>query len=502
LRARRILAIIFIFILLCPAAAHADDPYSNYNYDFWGTPIPAPAAYVPSRIINGTSLGIGSFNKPSDIFTGPDNKLYIADSGNNRIVIINENWGLEKIIDGFDKNGVRDTFKNPQGLFVTPEGEIYIADTENSRIVHLDPDGEFIREIGPPVSDIIPADFKYYPTALAVDKANRIYIVAQGVNQGLIELDSKGEFVGYMGATKVKFNMVDYIWKLIATDEQREKMVQFVPTEYSNITIDNDGFIYVTTGTIALEDIDRAISTRSKDDRYAPVRKLNPTGTDVLRRNGYFPPVGDISFRSRGYAEAGHSQLYDVCVEDSGIYSVLDKKKGRVFTYDTDGNLLFVFGGIGNRIGNFWNPVALDIINDQFVVLDFNMAQITVFDPTDYGRLVKEAVELHLSGKYDESAASWEKVLKYNANCELAYIGIGKAYLRKDDFRNAMKYFKLGNKRDYYSKAYDLYRQEVIGDHFGLIVGGLVVLFIGSRVLKRIRIRKKAGMKAMGKVEA
>ncbi len=65
-----------------------------------------------------------------------------------------------------------------------------------------------------------------------------------------------------------------------------------------------------------------------------------------------------------------------------------------------------------------------------------------------------------------------------------------------------MKYFKLGNKRDYYSKAFDLYRQEVIGDNFGLVVAGLVVLYIGSRVLKRIRVRKKAGLKAMGKVEA
>jgi len=502
LRARKILAIAFIFILLCPAAAHADDPYSNYNYDFWGTPIPAPAAYVPSRIIDGTSLGIESFSKPSDLFTGPDNRLYVADSGNNRIVVINENWKLDRIIDGFDKNGVRDTFRNPQGLFITPEGEIYVADTDNSRIVHLDPDGKFIREIGPPVADIIPADFKYYPTALVVDKANRIYIVAHGVNQGLIELDNNGDFVVYTGASKVKFNLADYTWKLIATDEQRERMVLFVPTEYNNIDIDIDGFLYVTTGTIALEDIDYAIRTRSKDDRYAPIRKLNPTGTDVLRRNGYFPPVGDVSFRSRGYAEAGHSQFYDVCVEDSGIYSVLDKKKGRIFTYDTDGNLLYVFGGIGNRLGNFRDPVALDIINDQFVVLDFNMAQITVFEPTEYGRLVKEAVELHLSGKYDESAAKWEQVLRYNANCELAYIGMGKAYLRKDDFRNAMKYFKLGNKRDYYSKAFDLYRQEVIGDNFGWIVAGLVVLFVGSRALKRIRARKKAVLKAMGKVEA
>lgn len=114
MRARRILAIVFIFVLLCPAVAHADEPYSNYNYDFWGTPIPAPAAYVPSRIIDGRALDIDNFNKPSDLFTGPDNRLYVADSGNSRIVVINENWELDRIIDGFDKNGVRDTFKIPR----------------------------------------------------------------------------------------------------------------------------------------------------------------------------------------------------------------------------------------------------------------------------------------------------------------------------------------------------------------------------------------------------
>lgn len=502
MRFKKILAVSIIFILLCPAVVHADDPYSNYTYDFWGTPVPAPAAYVPDKIIDGASLGIGSFNKPSDLFVGPGNKIYIADTGNNRIVVMNDDWKLVRIISSFNNEGSEDSFKNPTGLFVTQDENLYVADTDNSRIVHFDANGNFVREIGRPVSDIIPDDFKYYPTALVVDKAQRIYVVALGCNQGLIELDSEGDFVGYMGASKVQFNMVDYVWKMIATDEQREKMTNFVPTEYNNINIDNDGFIYVTTSGVSLEDIDYAINTRSKDDRYAPIRKLNPTGTDVLRRNGYFPPVGDIVFRSRGYAESGNSQLYDVCIDDSGIYSVLDKKKGRIFTYDVDGNLLYIFGGIGNRMGNFRDPVAVDVIDDNFAVLDFNLNQITVFRPTDYGKLVKEAVELHLTGRYDDSAAKWEQVLKYSANCELAYVGMGKAYLRKDEFRLAMKYFKLGNKRDYYSKAFDLYRQEVIGDNFGLVVLALLVLYIGSWVLKRIRAGKKAGIKVMGKVEA
>ena len=56
---------------------------------------------------------------------------------------------------------------------------------------------------------------------------------------------------------------------------------------------------------------------------------------------------------------------------------------------------LYVVWSIGNRLGQLQGSTALDIVNDQFVVLDFNMAQITVFEPTEYGRLVKEAVELH-----------------------------------------------------------------------------------------------------------
>lgn len=491
MKVNRFFAVLTIFVLFSSTYAFADEPFSSYTYDYWGAPIPAPAAYIPARIVDGSSLGINDFKSPADLFTAPDHKIYIADSGNNRIVVVNENWELDRIIDKFDRNSTKDTFKNPQGLFITNEGDIYVADTDNSRIIHLNAKGDFVREIGPPEADIIPADFKYRPTALAVDKAKRIFVVAQGVNQGLVELDSQGQFRGYMGASKVIPNMVDYFWKVISTDEQRQRLELFVPTEYNNVSIDKEGFIYVTTSSIAIGDIDYAINTRSEDEKYAPVRKLNPTGDDVLRRKGYFPPVGDVFFRSRGYAESGNSMLADVCIDETGIYSVLDIRKGRIFTYDSDSNLLFVFGSIGNRLGNFRSPVALDEVNGNFVVLDSNMCQITVFESTDYGRLVREAVSLHLKGKYDESAARWEEVLKFNANSELAYIGMGKAFLRKDDYKSAIKYFRLGNKRDYYSKAFDLYRQELIGDHFGLIVVLILAAVIGLRLLSRRKARRK-----------
>lgn len=480
MRVKRCVVILLALMILSTSTAFANEPYNSYNYDYWGSAIPAPAAYIPSKLVDGNTLGISDFKSPMDLFVSSDNKVYIADSGNNRIVVIDEHWELDTVISEFNNNGKTDTFNNPQGLFVTSDGDIYVADTDNARIIHLDTDGTFLREIGAPVADIIQGDFNYRPTSLVVDKAKRIYVVALGVNRGIIELDSEGSFRGYMGANRVTPNMLDYFWKLISTDAQRDRMELFVPTEYNNISIDDEGFIYVTTSTLSLDDILNAINSRSAaDDRGAPIRKLNPTGDDILRRYGFFPPVGDIQFFSRGYAESGQSQLTDVCIEEYGIYSVLDKKKGRIFTYDSDSNLLYVFGGTGNRLGTFRNPTAFDNINGNYAVLDSILGQITVFELTEYGRLLKEAVTLHQQGKYSDSATRWEEVLHYNVNADLAYIGMGKAYLRKDEYSSAMKYFKLGSKREYYTKAFQLYRKEVISNNFGLIMTVVLAAVIG-----------------------
>lgn len=220
-----------------------------------------------------------------------------------------------------------------------------------------------------------------------------------------------GTFRSYMGASRVALNMVDYFWKMIATREQRERMALFVPTEYNNLCIDEEGFIFVTTSALNEWDIQRTIDSRSEDDRYAPIRRLNLMGNDILRRRGYFPPVGDILIARRGSVR-GPSMLVDVAVDDTvRVYSVLDRRRGRIFTYDSEGNLLYVFGAIGERFGNFRNPVALDYLDDKILVLDYETGTVTEFTVTAYGRLIRDAVHLHFIGKYDEAAACWEEVL-------------------------------------------------------------------------------------------
>src|SRR5699024_4372278 len=101
--------------------------------------------------------------------------------------------------------------------------------------------------------------------------------------------------------------------------------------------------------------------------------------------------------------DLGPSHLIDVSVADHGIYSVLDLRRGRIFTYNNDGFLMYVFGGLGNKLGEFQAPIAIERFDDFFLVLDRNQGEITVFNATAYGHSLDEAVRSYEQG--DEERA-------------------------------------------------------------------------------------------------
>src|SRR5690625_5098314 len=130
-----------------------------------------------------------------------------------------------------------------------------------------------------------------------------------------------------------------------------------------------------------------------------------------------------------------------------GVYSALDYKRGRIFTYDEDGNLLYVFGQIGEQRGTFRSPVALARINEDILVLDKGFNRLTRFKPTQFGQLVNQAVMYYNEGNDQKSAEYWHDVLQLDANYEVAYVGIGKALLMEGKNKEAMEYFENGYSR-------------------------------------------------------
>lgn len=477
-------AILLIAILLLPAflapvpSASAEAPYEGYNYSFWKKAEPSAIPYLPEFVIDGRGEDYGLLNSPEDVYVR-DGKVYILDTGNNRIVILDQNYQFLTEINSFTNNGSTDSFNNPYGIFVTDQNDIYVADTGNRRIVHLNENGQFIREIGAPESDVIREGFEYHPIKVAVDKAQRIYVIGRGIYDGIIEFDADGVFLGYTGANRVTFTPVEYFWRMMATREQRAKMALFIPIEFNNLDLDEDGFIY---------------TTNSEKDSKTPIQRLNPTGTDVIRKEGYHELIGDIQFPFRG-ALSGGSTFIDINVNDYGMYSALDSKRGRVFTYDEDGNLLYIFGKSGDQVGTFNTPTAVERLDEDILVLDKGYNNLVVFKPTAFGKNVNEAVRQYHLGNDEEAAAYWENVLRLDANYEVAYVGIGKSLLMEGENKEAMAYFKNGNNKKYYSKAFKRYRQEVLREYFGVIMTVIVLIpitYLGFVSYKAIKRRRRA----------
>lgn len=447
---------------------YADMPYESYSYDFWSEDVLQPHAYLHKKTIDTNNMG-ATLNYPEDMFISKD-YIYIADTGNSRIVVLDLDGKLHKLIDGFTTNRGVEHFNKPQGVFVTKEGNLYIADSGNSRIVELDNAYNYVRSIERPVTDLIADNQNFTPTKVVVDKAGRIYSICYGINMGLVEFNKDGVFQGFMGATEVSVSPFDYIWKnYFSTKAQQDRMETIIPTEYSNLFLDNEDFIYSTISNLSNEDHMQGADS---------VRRLNPTGTDILRRLGNYPITGDLYSSSD---TASWSKFTDICATEYGCYFVLDSSGGKVFAYDYDGNNLFVFGAIGSREGNVQKPVSIGLNEDEskLFILDSLLNSVLVFEITDYGRHLLSALEKNSLGDSKGAYNEWQEVLRLNANSEFAYIGIGKTYLKEGNYEEAMDYFKLGNSRKYYTKAFKFYRKDLMQDYFGKFMGIVgVIIFI------------------------
>jgi tetratricopeptide (TPR) repeat protein len=249
----------------------------------------------------------------------------------------------------------------------------------------------------------------------------------------------------------------------------------FIPTEYSNVALDNDGFIYVT----------------NQSGQTEPVRRLNAMGQDILIRNGYEKPIGDIAYGNAG-GISGRSRFIDVAPFENDSYACLDRTRGRIFMYDFQGNLLYAFGGVGNREGSFLTPVALANMGNALYALDSRSAAVTRFDLTLYGQRINEALNEYKAGRYEASAELWEDVLKMNGNYDLAYIGIGRAALRQGQYQKAMKYYKLKHFREGYGRAFQLYRKQWMEENLWKIILVLgLIIFVPPAIRLSIKVGKE-----------
>lgn len=466
----------------CVMADDGSERGYTYNYDYWEDVQYSPDAYTTVGVYTSVELGLDkSFSSADGMYVNGKN-VYVCDTGNNRIVELNwtdqNTFELVRIIDEIKGNTDVKSLSGPTDICVTDENDIYICDKGNHRILKLDEDLNYIMEFTKPEDATFDQSTDFLPDKLEVDDAGRVFCIADNVNKGMIKYESDGTFTGFYGASPVTYDWSDYIWKKLATKEQRSALESFVPTEYDNLYRDSEGFIFACTTNVSPNGVE------SGEDE--PIRRLNMLGNNILIENGNFNIVGDIYWGNAG-GYKGTSLITDITALDSGIYFALDKVRGRIFGYDTQGNMLYAFGGNGNMDGCFKLPSALEHMDSNLLVLDSQDASITVFTPTEYGELIYQAIAEYDAGDYDASGETWRKVMALNGNYDMAYIGVGRALMRQGEYKEAMKYFKLKWDTENYSKAFKQYRKAWVEEHIGLIFLLVFLLLILPMVVDKIK---------------
>lgn len=468
--------ILSLSLMLCFSQTVPADAESNDYIIEDSRRIPIPESYVFREIITdftGPEDEPVMLNAAEDIFINSRDFIYIADTGNNRVLKLTPEGKIDKVYRGpSDK-----PLFSPQGIYADNEGNLYIADTGNERLVHLSSDGEFVEEFILPDSSILGESFTFDVTKICLNNTGYIYAVK---GQNIMVLDAFNRFRGFLGQSEIGFSFVDFFLRIVASDEQKKAISKRLAAAYTNISVGRDGAIYAT----------------SLDPIYGEIKKLNSVGLNIY-------PKGTEGFGEKRTEDMKDTKPYfiDLAVDDYGIVAALEGNTGKIYVYDTEGNLLCVFGGIGEQKGKFQNPssIAINSQGDLFII-DRDMNSVQVFEATKFINLVKEAVTLYANGEYPKAYDVWKEVLAIDENYRLAHTGLAKVLLKQGAFYEAMTEYMLANDAEGYSEAFGEYRHLLIRKHFTVFA---VVLILTALLLwGLIVLIRKSGENALYKFRA
>jgi sugar lactone lactonase YvrE len=467
---KRVLTIFSILLLVFVASTARADmlPYRSYAYSTTGWPFYMQSPYVPMDIIgqnlyvkdaSGSVSAVKGLNGPSGLHIAPDGFIYVADTGNDRVVkMSDQGYLLEKYGAG--------TLKAPQGVYVTDDGSVYVADTGNSRVVVFDKTGEVRATMGAP-DDPRLGGMMFTPVDLAVDARGYLYVLLKGNNEGLLIMTPDGRFQGFFARNATQLNLGEKIKRFLYTREQIATNSNTVAASITGLYVGRDGFVYTCTGTL----------------KEGQIKKFNVNGVDVL---------DNLDTRVIVNRHTGiKSSITSLYVDGDGIIFAVDSVNGAVILYDTNGKPLMMFGeklsGNDKRIGFFSDPAAVSVTADgTLMVLDRAYNGIQVFSPTNLTRTILKAVSLYNDGQYEAAEDSWKSILKANASYYWANLGLGRvAYMRRD-WKTAMAEMRLAYNQEYYSDALWKYRADLTQKNAGHLMAGLLILLALHLLLTRV----------------
>jgi DNA-binding beta-propeller fold protein YncE/uncharacterized membrane protein (GlpM family) len=447
------LTVLCIMLSSFAASVYADLPYRTFTEDHNRDYVRTQDAYFPLSSLE--KIGELQFNGPSDLYIDSADRIYVADTGNKRIVVLQADGSLLRSFGD-------DVLQSPTGVFADTHGSVFVADSGANLVYQFDAQGKVMGKFGRPDSPLFGKSNPFKPVKVTLDKRGNIYIISEGTTNGVVQLSPFGDFLGYFGSNDSSVDFKIMLERIFFSKKQQAKLFRNIPPSPTNISIDDKGRIYTVTS----------------GDQGRSIKKFNISGFNLLPGNMTFDPF-----------------YMDMFVAKSGdIYAI--GQKGRIDEFDTAGNLLFTFGAPDDgksRIGLFLNAVGIAVDSkERIYALDKERNNIQIFEPTEFTLQVHKALELYQEGFYVKSQDPWNQVLRKNNLFDLAHKGLADAYYKQQMYKQAMEEYTIANDRAGYSNAYweirNRWLRENLMQTFMLIIG----IYVLWRILKWIHRRTGA----------
>lgn len=416
-------------------------PYTTYTLGEYNRLVQTQTAYIP---VGTLSVGL---NNPQDIYQ-KDNHLYIADTGNKRILKLDVSG---QILDTYTSS----EFVTPTGVFVT-ENDLYVADKDARTVFILDLTTHAIKtRITKPTSPIFGATNAFLPTKVVVGSNDAIYVVGEGSTSGIIQLNYAGEFVGYLGINSVSISFRKFLYNLFVKDSN---LASSLPPSPTNVALGQKGSILTTNINFSQS-----------------FKRLNISGVNTLLSDTAYPTtaLSDIWMNHENY-----------------IYMV--STTGDIYEYDANGRLLFQFNtkdsSMKQGLGLTNTPAGITTdLSGNLYVLDRIYNNVQIYQKTVFVDLVHEAVTLYNDGKYLESKPIWEEILRQNTGFALAHSALGEALAKEGNFDAALDAFFEAKDLGGYSNAYWEIRNVAIQNYLVTWVALIIAVYVVFKVLKTYR---------------
>ena len=422
-------------------------------------------AYLPG---NAYQKGQG-LSQPEDIFIR-GGEIYTADTGNARILITSIQTGESREIKD-------DAMVSPSGLFVTDNGDIYVADRGATAVFVFTAAGERRLTIERPDSKLFSELSDYTPKKVVVTKNGNIYVCSENAYEGLMQFSPEGEFEGYFGANRKYLTAKEILSDLLLSASMKQNELMRRPRTIQSLDISDRDLIYTVTQT---DEYDNETQTHLTKQENC-LKEFNLAGVNILSPNTFMMDAWNF---------------VDAAAGPNGTAFAVTST-GLIYEYDSEGNVIFSFGGravSSERNGLFVYATAIDTDDNGFIyVLDREQGFVEVFYPTDFAIMTHQAIFDLENGDYDAAERSWGTVLALNGMSYLARMGYGKTLLHQGRYAEAMEQFELANDNEYYSDAFWQLRDQWLSSHmiwFVVVALALVVFVIVRSVLRRNKPRK------------